>query len=111
MSFNEYRSRSCEGHTTSWPGAAIATVLLAGACGGALAAEQDALKEGPGRDVVQVNCSRCHSTDYIPMNSPFMKRAAWEATVNKMVKVMGAPIRPEDIPIIIEYLTKYYGVE
>ena len=91
--------------------AAIATVLLACSCGGALADEDVRLKEGVGRDVVQGNCSVCHSADYIQMNSPFMKRAAWEASVNKMIKVMGAPIRPEDVPIIVEYLTKNYGVE
>ena len=91
--------------------AAIATVLLAGSCGSALADEDVRLKEGVGRDVVQGNCSVCHSADYIQMNSPFMKRAAWEASVNKMIKVMGAPIRPEDVPIIVEYLTKNYGVE
>ncbi|HUD26133.1 MAG TPA: cytochrome c [Burkholderiaceae bacterium] len=91
--------------------AAIATVLLAASCGGALADEDVRLKEGVGRDVVQGNCSVCHSADYIQMNSPFMKRAAWEASVNKMIKVMGAPIRPEDVPIIVEYLTKNYGVE
>ena len=91
--------------------AAIATVLLAGSCGGALADEDVRLKEGVGRDVVQGNCSVFHSADYIQMNSPFMKRAAWEASVNKMIKVMGAPIRPEDVPIIVEYLTKNYGVE
>jgi hypothetical protein len=45
------------------------------------------------------------------MDSPFMKRSAWEATVNKMIKAMGAPIRPEDVPVIVEYLTKNYGVE
>lgn len=29
--------------------------------------------------------------------------------VNKMVKVMGAPIKQEDIPKIVDYLMKYYG--
>jgi mono/diheme cytochrome c family protein len=90
---------------------AIATGLLAGLCGSALAGEDVRLKDAPGRDLVLGNCSACHSVDYIPMNSPFMKRAAWEATVNKMIKVMGAPIRPEDVAAIVEYLTKNYGVE
>jgi cytochrome c5 len=111
MLSSAYRSRSRDGRVTSAAGAAIASVLLTGFCAGALAAEQEPLRDGPGREVVRVNCSACHSTDYIAMNSPFMKRAAWEATVNKMVKAMGASIRPDDIPIIVEYLTKYYGVE
>ena len=68
------------------------------------------LKEAPGYDKVMANCIMCHSVDYVLMNSPFMKKAGWQATVNKMVKVMGAPIRPEDVPVIVDYLTKNYGV-
>jgi cytochrome c5 len=73
--------------------------------------EQIKLKEGPGRETVQANCVMCHSLDYIPMNSPFMKRANWQASVDKMLKVMGAPIRQDDVPVIVDYLTRYYGVE
>ena len=73
--------------------------------------EQIKLKEGAGRDTVMANCVMCHSIDYIPMNSPFMKKADWQATIDKMVKVMGAPISQDDIPVILDYLTKYYGVE
>ena len=91
--------------------AAMAALMLAAMCAAAHAGEDRRLKEGPGRDVVLGNCSTCHSTDYIQMNSPFMKRAAWEATVNKMIKVMGATIRPEDVPVIVDYLTRNYGVE
>jgi mono/diheme cytochrome c family protein len=89
----------------------VAAALLVGIGVSAFADESVRLKEGAGRDVVINNCIACHSTDYIQMDSPFMKRPAWEATVNKMIKVMGAPIRPEDVPIIVEYLTKNYGVE
>lgn len=67
------------------------------------------LKDGLGKDLVMANCVMCHSLDYIPMNSVFLDRKGWEATVNKMIKAMGAPIRNEDVPAIAEYLTKYYG--
>lgn len=69
------------------------------------------LKDGVGRDTVVANCIMCHSLDYIPMNSPFMKKANWQATVNKMVKVMGAPIGQDEAAMIVEYLAKYYGTE
>jgi cytochrome c5 len=71
--------------------------------------DQVALKDGPGRDVVEASCSMCHSLDYIPMNSVFLDRKGWEASVNKMIKVMGAPIRSEDVPAIVEYLARHYG--
>lgn len=76
----------------------------------ALADEADTkLISGPGKDQVLSNCVMCHSLDYIPMNSGFLDRQGWEKTVNKMIKVMGAPIRQEDIEPIVDYLTKNYG--
>jgi hypothetical protein len=67
------------------------------------------LKEGPGKDRVMANCIACHSVDYIQMNSPFLDRKGWEAAVTKMVKAFGAPVKDEDVPVIVDYLTKYYG--
>ena len=70
---------------------------------------QVTLKDAEGKPLVEANCSMCHSLDYIQMNSPFLDRKGWEASVNKMIKVMGAPIRPEDAPAIIDYLSRNYG--
>ncbi len=67
------------------------------------------LKNGPGKDLVEANCVACHSLDYIQMNSPFLDKKGWEASVNKMIKVFGAPIKEEDVQKIVEYLSKYYG--
>ena len=67
------------------------------------------LGDGPGRQVVEANCVMCHSLDYIPMNSPFLDRKGWEASVNKMIKVMGAPIAEADVQKIVDYLAGQYG--
>lgn len=67
------------------------------------------LKDGPGKDLVSANCAMCHSIDYIQMNSVFLDRQGWEKSVDKMIKVMGAPIKAEDVAPIVAYLTKYYG--
>ena len=67
------------------------------------------LKEGPGRDLVEKNCVACHSLDYIPMNSPFLDRKGWEASVTKMIKAMGAPVASEDVPGLVDYLVRNYG--
>jgi hypothetical protein len=67
------------------------------------------LKDGPGRDTVAAQCGICHSNDMILINSPFLDKKGWEAEVNKMIHVMGAPTPASDVPIIVEYLTKYYG--
>lgn len=67
------------------------------------------LKEGAGRSLVQANCTMCHSLDYIQMNSPFLDRKGWEASVAKMVKVMGAPLSEADAAAIVDYLSANYG--
>ncbi|HLQ26063.1 MAG TPA: cytochrome c [Acidiferrobacterales bacterium] len=67
------------------------------------------LKEGAGKDLVAANCGMCHSLDYIPMNSVFLDGKGWEASVNKMIKAMGAPIKEENVPAIVDYLSKNYG--
>jgi cytochrome c5 len=90
-----------------------ATLLLTSlllAAGVVIAAEQRvALKDGPGRDKVEANCTACHSLDYILGNSPFMNRTVWDAEVTKMIKAFGAPISDADAKEIVDYLTKNYG--
>jgi hypothetical protein len=66
------------------------------------------LKPGPGMDKTSTLCNICHSVDYITMQPPF-SRAQWTGTVNKMVKVLGAPINDDDAKTIIEYLSTSYG--
>lgn len=85
----------------------VAGLVASGAC----VAGEDAiaLKDGPGRALVEANCVSCHSLDYIQMNSPFLDRKGWEASVNKMIKVMGAPVRAEDASAIVDYLQAAYG--
>ena len=67
-----------------------------------------ALKDGPGKDKAQA-CVACHSLDYIPMNSRFLDKAGWTASVNKMINVFGAPIAKEDVDAIAGYLAQNYG--
>ena len=76
-------------------------------------ASEATLKLQDDNDLVKVraHCSGCHSVDYIQMNAPFLKRAGWEAEVRKMIKVMGAPIPDADAAVIVDYLTRHYGVE
>jgi hypothetical protein len=87
-----------------------ALLLSAGSVTASLAGESDVkLRDGPGRELVQANCVMCHSLDYIQMNSVFLDREGWQKSVDKMIKVMGAPIRTEDVAPIVDYLTAAYG--
>ena len=72
--------------------------------------ETASFKPGPNLDVVQGNCGACHSADYIQTQprGPKFKQAFWQAEVTKMIKVYGAPIKEEDVPKIVEYLSTAY---
>ena len=67
------------------------------------------LKQAPGVDKVESNCAACHSLDYIQMNSRFLDKAGWTASINKMINAFGAPISKEDVEPIADYLAQNYG--
>ena len=66
------------------------------------------LPEGPGRATVMGSCIICHSPRYITMQ-PFFPRKTWEAQVDKMRKVYGAPIADASVPDIVNYLMSVRG--
>ena len=72
--------------------------------------ETAGFKAGPNLDVVQNNCTGCHSADYVntqPRNVK-SKKDFWQAEVTKMIKTYGAPIADADVPRIVEYLAATY---
>jgi mono/diheme cytochrome c family protein len=90
---------------------AIAAIMTAVTVGFATADESAVqLKQAPGLDKVQSNCGGCHSLDYVPMNSPFLNAAGWDAEVAKMINAFGAPIDQVDAKTIADYLKSNYGM-
>ena len=89
--------------------ALIALVLLAAPAAKLPDENRVQLKDGPNKALVIGRCAACHSQDYIPMNSPFLDRKGWEAEVNKMVKAYGAPMEPDEVAKIVDYLATNYG--
>jgi mono/diheme cytochrome c family protein len=72
--------------------------------------ETATFKPGPNLEVVQNNCTACHSADYIqtqPRGAKF-KKDFWQAEVTKMIKVYGAPIEDADVGKIVDYLSATY---
>jgi hypothetical protein len=86
-----------------------AAVILSLVAAHAVAQEEKVvLKDAPGRDKA-MQCIACHSLDYIQMNSRFLDKAGWTASVNKMINAFGAPIPKEDVDAIATYLAENYG--
>jgi len=88
---------------------AVAAVTVALAVQARAEEQEPALKDAPGRALVESQCAACHSLEYIRTNSPFMTQKVWEAEVHKMIKAFGAPIEPADAQTIIDYLVRNYG--
>jgi hypothetical protein len=86
---------------------AVAGFLLAAAGAGAQESKV-MLRDGPGKDKA-MQCVACHSLDYIQMNSRFLDKAGWTASVNKMINAFAAPIPKEDVEAIAGYLAQNYG--
>ena len=88
----------------------VAVLAIAVGTGVALAQEKRiAFKDGPGLQAFQANCGSCHSLDYVVLNSPFLDRAGWDASVKKMINAFGAPITADDAKVITDYLAENYG--
>ena len=75
-----------------------------------LPADTEALPSAPGIDVVNANCSACHSPGMI-LNQPPLSKVVWDAEVRKMIKVYKAPIEDRDIDAIVGYLVAVRGAK
>jgi cytochrome c5 len=64
--------------------------------------------DGPGADAINNNCLACHSADMV-LNQPALSKQAWATEVNKMINNYKAPIAPEDVGAIVDYLTALKG--
>lgn len=64
--------------------------------------------DGPGADAINNNCLACHSAGMV-LNQPAMSKDAWKSEVNKMINNYKAPVAPEDVATIVEYLVALGG--
>ncbi len=86
---------------------ALALFLML-AAGAALAQENKVvLKDAPGRDKA-MQCLACHSLDYLQMNSRFLDKAGWTASVNKMIG-WGAEVPEARKAELVAYLVANFG--
>ena len=65
---------------------------------------------GAGSDAINNNCLACHSAGMV-LNQPALSKQAWAAEVNKMINNYKAPVAPEDVGQIVEYLTGLKGAK
>ena len=86
----------------------VAIAALCAATGTFAQESKVVLKDGAGKDKA-MQCLACHSLDYIQMNSRFLDKTGWTASINKMINAFGAPIPKEEVDAIATYLSQQYG--
>ena len=65
---------------------------------------------GPGADAINDNCLACHSAGMV-LNQPVLPATAWQAEVGKMINTYKAPVAPEDVAAIVDYLVRTKGAK
>jgi hypothetical protein len=85
------------------PGAFGTIVLVASL---AVAAGQDAAKPERGEQIMDVACVTCH--DLRPIETQALDEAGWSKEVKSMID-QGAGVKPEDVPVLVEFLTRRHG--
>ncbi len=65
----------------------------------------------PGYTLVRQNCLMCHSAEYVLNQPPTSSREYWDTIVRKMKHPFGAFYADADIPAMVDYLVKTYGIE
>ena len=61
-------------------------------------------------DAINNNCLSCHSAGMV-LNQPALPAAAWQAEVAKMINTYQAPVAPEDVAAIVDYLVRTKGAK
>jgi hypothetical protein len=72
--------------------------------------DSDRMFPGPGADAINNNCLACHSAGMV-LNQPELSKQAWMAEVNKMITAYKAPVAPEDVGAIVDYLDRVKGAK
>ena len=83
--------------------AALIVVFLAAS---AATRGQDASKPERGEQILSASCTTCH--DHRPVDTQALDEAGWTMVVKAEIG-KGARLQPDDVPVLIAYLTRFHG--
>jgi len=86
--------------------AALTRVIPAAAAAGPESA--DDLPDGDGKRILQASCTACHDLTEVTKFKGYYTRDEWRDVVKTMVEY-GAAVKPDDVDVLVEYLTKNLG--
>ena len=91
---------------------ALCITLAIGAAAAAVNAAQESAKPAAradrGEQILKDTCVSCHDMSAVTLS--FMSKDEWTAKVKSMVD-KGAKLKPEDMPVLVNYLVQQHGYE
>ena len=84
----------------------IAAVVLTGFVVSAAARSQETSTPERGEQIVTTACTTCH--DARAVDTQALDEAGWTKQVKVMIE-KGAAVKPVDVPVVVDYLTRYHG--
>ena len=82
------------------------TIVLAGIVAPAAAGSQETTRPERGEQILNAACTTCHDTR--PIDTQALDEAGWLKQVKAMTE-KGAEVKADDVPALVEYLTRYHG--
>ncbi len=83
-----------------WPGVSIAPV------GAQELSPSRTLQPGKGADLTMARCAICHDITHVTRTR--LSRDEWDDNIKVMI-ARGMPVEPQEIPVILDYLSTYYN--
>jgi len=71
-----------------------------------VSAHQESPKPERGEQIVNAACTTCH--DLRPIDTQALDEAGWTKEVKSMID-QGAEVKPDDVPVVVEFLTRLHG--
>jgi len=71
-----------------------------------VSAHQESRKPERGEEIVSAACTTCH--DLRPIDTQALDDAGWTKEVKSMID-QGAEVKADDVPVVVEYLTRSHG--
>jgi cytochrome c5 len=84
----------------------IAVAMLTGALVSATLRSQETTKPERGEQIVNTVCTTCHDTRAVDTQA--LDEAGWTTQVKAMIE-KGAEVKTADVPVVVDYLTRYHG--
>ena len=94
--------RSTFGRATMWFFVTVAMAVVA------FAAVQD-LPQGPGKAILEGNCTTCHDLDRV--KSKHYDKESWQGIIESMRDKKNGPkdLSDEEVQVLVDYLTRNFG--